>query len=132
MTRHHLFNPEGMPPAAGFSHGAVVAEGRVVHIAGQTGHRPDLSIDPGLVDQFSVACRAVARVIAEAGGEPSDLVSLTIYTTVVSQYRESLKPLGAAYRSVFGRHYPPTALVGVKELYDPDALVELVGVAVVA
>lgn len=121
-----------MPPASGFSHGAIPAGGRTVYIAGQTGHHPDLSIDPGLVDQFAVACRAVARVIGEAGGEPTDLVTLTIYTTVLDRYRENLKPLGEAYRSVFGRHYPPMALIGIKELYDPEALVELVGVAVVA
>ena len=120
-----------MPPGVGFSLGSVAVGGRTVYIAGQTGHHPDLTIDEGLVEQFAVACRAVARVIDEAGGEPADLVSLTIYTTVLDRYRESLEPIGEAYRSVFGKHYPPMALIGVSELYDPDALVELVAVAVV-
>jgi len=131
VSRHRLFDPEGMSPPVGFSHGALSAGGRTLHIAGQTGHQPDLSIDDGLVEQFAQACRAVARVIEEAGGKPGDLVSLTIYTTQIESYRENLGPIGAAYRQVFGHHFPPMALIGVSELFDPRSVVELVGVAVV-
>jgi enamine deaminase RidA (YjgF/YER057c/UK114 family) len=104
----------------------------MLHIAGQTGHHRDGSIDAGIVEQFAVACSAVAEVISEAGGEPGDLVSLTIYTTDVAGYRDHLGPIGEAYREVFGKHYPPMALIGVAELFDPEAKVELVGVAVIA
>ncbi len=92
MSRHRLFNPEGMAPAVGFSHGALGAGGRILHIAGQTGHHNDGSIDPGLVEQFAQACRSVARVIEEAGGSPEDLLSLTIYTTDVGGYRGQSGP----------------------------------------
>ncbi|MEX1126356.1 MAG: RidA family protein [Acidimicrobiia bacterium] len=131
MSRHHLFDPEGMTPPFGFSHGALAVMGRTLHIAGQTGHHPDLTIDDGLVEQFAVACSAVARVIEEAGGEPEDLISMTIYTTQIATYRDNLGPIGAAYREVFGRHFPPMALIGVSDLFDPRSVVELVGVAVV-
>jgi enamine deaminase RidA (YjgF/YER057c/UK114 family) len=131
MSRHHLFNPDDLPPATGFSYGAVAASGRVLHIAGITGLNADGSLGDALVDQFAVACGGVAKVIEGAGGEPSDLVSMTIYTTDVGQYLENLKPIGAAYREVFGRHYPPMALIGVARLFDTKALVELVCVAVV-
>jgi enamine deaminase RidA (YjgF/YER057c/UK114 family) len=56
---------------------------------------------------------------------------LTIYTTDIAGYRDDLSPIGGAYRAVFGKHYPPMALIGVSELFDPEAKVELVGVAVV-
>jgi enamine deaminase RidA (YjgF/YER057c/UK114 family) len=131
MSRHDLVNPGGLAPARGFSHGAVASQGRTLHIAGQTGHHPDQTIDEGIVDQFARACVAVAQVIAAAGGEPGDLVSLTIYTTDVAGYRDQLGPIGEAYRAVFGKHYPPMALIGVAELFDPKAKVELVGMAVV-
>lgn len=131
MSRHRLFDPEGMPPASGFSYGALADSGRVLHIAGITGHAADGSIDIDLVDQFGAACAGVAKVIAEAGGSPSDLVSLTIYTTDIETYRARPKELGVSYREVFGRHYPPMALFGIAELFDPRAVVELVGVAVV-
>ncbi|MGA7095988.1 MAG: RidA family protein [Acidimicrobiia bacterium] len=131
MSRHRLINPDGMPPPIGFSHGALVGDGQALHIAGQTGHHPDLSIDDDLVAQFEVACASVARVIDEAGGMVTDLVSLTIYTTDVEGYRGRLDEIGMAYRRVFGKHYPPMALIGVAELFDPASIVELVAVAVV-
>lgn len=131
MSRHQLFNPEGMTPAVGFSYGAVVGDGRVLHIAGITGERPGGGFDESLVDQFATACRGVARVITEAGGQPSDLVSMTIYTTAMEEYEASMKPIGIAYREVFGRHFPPMALIGASALFDPSAQVELVCVAVV-
>lgn len=131
MSRHHLFDPEGMPAAVGFSYGALAGEGRTLHIAGLTGHQGDGSIDDDLVGQFAVACESVAKVIDEAGGQTSDLVSMTIYTTDIDGYRAQVKPIGERYRKVFGRHYPPMALFGIDELFDPRAKVELVCVAVV-
>ena len=131
MTRHNLFNPGGMPPASGFSYGAISAEGRLLHIAGLTGHKADESIVESIVEQFSQACRNVAKVIEDAGGEPSDLVSMTIYTSSIEEYRSHLKEIGTRYREVFGKHYPPMALFGISELFDSRAKVELACVAVV-
>jgi enamine deaminase RidA (YjgF/YER057c/UK114 family) len=131
MSRHHLFDPDGMAPAVGFSYGAVSAGGKLLHIAGLTGHLSDGSIADDLVEQFGAACESVAKVIDAAGGDPSDLVSMTIYTTDIDGYRRRLGAIGEAYRAVFGRHYPPMALFGISELFDPNALVELVCVAVV-
>lgn len=131
MSRHHLFNPPGMASATGFSYGAATADGQTIYIAGLTGHHADGSIAEDIVAQFGVACESVAKVVSEAGGEPSDVVSVIIYTSDIAQYRENLKPIGEAYRSVFDSHYPPMALLGVSELFDPVAKVELVCTAVV-
>lgn len=131
MTRHHLFDPEGLAPALGFSHGAVSLPGRTVHVAGQIGARGDGTLPPGLVHQFAQACRNVVAVVEEAGGTPDDVVSMVIFTTDMEGYRDGLAPLGSAYREVFGRHYPPMALIGVSQLLHPEALVELLCVAVV-
>jgi enamine deaminase RidA (YjgF/YER057c/UK114 family) len=131
MSGHQFLNPEGLAPARGFSHGAVPANGRTLYIAGQTGHHQDMSLDADLVEQFARACQSVAAVITEAGGNPTDLVSMTIYTTDVPGYRQSLGPIGEAYRQVFGKHFPPMALIGVAELFDPTAKVELVCTAVI-
>lgn len=131
MSRHHLFDPEGLPPASGFSYGALAADGRLLHVAGMTGHHPDGSIDDDLVEQFRRACASVERVVRQAGGEPADVVSMTIYTTDIQGYRDRLREIGVAYRGVFGKHFPPMALFGVSELFDPAARVELVCVAVV-
>jgi enamine deaminase RidA (YjgF/YER057c/UK114 family) len=131
VSGHQFLNPEGLAPARGFSHGAIPAEGRTLYIAGQTGHQEDMTLDDGLVEQFARACQSVAQVIVAAGGEPDDLVSMTIYTTDVAGYKENLGPIGEAYREVFGKHFPPMALIGVAELFDPEAKVELVCTAVI-
>ena len=131
MTRHHMFNPDGLPEAKGFSYGAVAAEGRTLYVSGVTAERPDGSFPDGIAAQFGDACARAARVITEAGGDPTDLVSMTIYTTDVGGYKANMAAVGAAYRAVFGRHFPPIALVGVAELFEKDALIELVCVAVV-
>lgn len=131
VTRHHMFNPEGLPEAKGFSYGALAAQGRALYVSGITAERTDGTFPHGIAPQFGEACARVARVISAAGGEPTDLVSMTIYTTDVAGYKAELGAVGAAYRQVFGRHFPPIALLGVAELFEKDALVELVCVAVV-
>ena len=50
--------------------------------------------------------------------------------TDVDEYRASLSDLGDVWRTHFGRRYPAMALVGVAALFEPDAKVELMGVAV--
>ncbi len=131
MSRHLPVNPEGMPPARGFSHGVLSMGGRILHIAGETGHGPDLGIDEDFVAQFGRACRNVAQVVEAAGGEVTDVVSLTIFVTDISEYRNRLSEVGPAYRSVFGRHFPAMSLIGISELVDQRARVEIQGVAVI-
>lgn len=131
MTRHQLINPSDLPAPSGFSYAAKPGDGRTVHLAGITGHHADGTIDDDLVDQFRTACQSVARVIEEVGGEPADLVSMTIFTTDIATYRARPRELGVAYRSVFGKHFPPMALFGIDALFDPSAVIELVCVAVV-
>jgi enamine deaminase RidA (YjgF/YER057c/UK114 family) len=129
---HELVNPESLPPPRGFSHAALATSGRTVHLAGQTGHRADgVLAGDGLVEQFDQACANVVEALRAAGGEPDHLISLMIYTTDMGAYRQERQQIGEAYRRSFDRHYPAMALIGVSELVDPKAKVELVGVAVV-
>ncbi len=76
----HLFvDPPGLPKAVGFSHAAVAHEGKTVYLAGQAGHRPDGTIGPDLLDQFSQACQNVAVALEGTGASRDDLVSLYIF-----------------------------------------------------
>jgi enamine deaminase RidA (YjgF/YER057c/UK114 family) len=132
VAAHEFLNPEGMSPPVGFSHVAVAAPGRMVFVAGQTAHQADGSLAGStLAEQFAAAAANVAAALAAAGASPGDLVQLHIFTTDVDGYRAQSKEIGAAYRAVFGPHYPPMALFGVTRLYDPAALVELVATAVI-
>lgn len=125
-----LIDPEGMPPAVGFSHAVEATGERVLYIAGQTGHRADGTIPGELVNQFRQAARNVVACLDAAGFPTDAVVQMIIYSTDVSEYRGNLGPIGEAYREIFGRHYPAIALVGVTELFDPAARVELVCTAV--
>ncbi len=125
-----LVNPDDLPEPRGFSH-AVESDGdRTLWIAGQTGELADGTLPEGLVDQFRQALANVEACLDEAGFPPDSVVRMVIYTTDLGAYRRSLAPLGEAYRQVFGRHYPAMALIGVTELFDPAAKVELLCTAV--
>lgn len=128
---HELVNPEGLLPPAGFSHAVVAAPGRTVHLGGQTGHRADSSLPDGLVAQYEQAARNIVTALAAVGAGPHHLVSLVVYTTDAAGYRDALRELGEVHRDVLGRHYPAMALFEVTGLFDPDAVVELLGTAVV-
>lgn len=129
---HTLVNSAELAPAVGFAHAVVPAQGRTVYLGGQTAQDSTGQIVPGgLVEQFDTALGNIVTALRAAGGGPGDLVNLTIYTTEVSTYRAALADLGRTYRRHLGKHYPAMALFGVSGLFDAEALVELVGTAVV-
>jgi enamine deaminase RidA (YjgF/YER057c/UK114 family) len=60
------------------------------------------------------------------------IVRLTVYVTDKRLYLDALRDVGAAYRSLLGRHFPAMALVEVAGLVEPGALVEIEGTAAIA
>ena len=129
---HELINPETLLPPLGFAHAVVAEGGRTVYLGGQAGHRSDGTlVAGGVVEQFDQACANVVAALEAAGARPEHLVSLQIFVTNLDAYRSSLGPIGQAYRKHFGKHYPAMALLGTTELFDSEAIVELVGVAVI-
>lgn len=123
-------NPDELAPARGFSHATVV--GDTVWLGGQIGSdATGKVVEPGdIVAQFARAMRNVAIALRAAGCVPEDTVKLTYYVTELTAYRNNLTAIGAAYREVFGRHYPASTLIEVRSLLDPNALVEIDAVAV--
>jgi len=119
------FNPPELGPAVGFAHAS--RAGGFVFLGGQVGcDASGRIVDPtDLARQFARALGNVATALEAAGSAPGQAVKLTYYVTDVAAYRRHLKAIGAAYREVFGKHFPATSLFGVKELFDPDALVEI-------
>jgi enamine deaminase RidA (YjgF/YER057c/UK114 family) len=123
-------NPAELAPARGYSHATVA--GDTVWVGGQVGSDQTGNIvEPGDVTaQFARAIRNVAIALKAAGCEPEDTVKLTYYVSDLEVYRNHLSAIGAAYRDVFGRHYPASTLIEVRSLFDPNALVEIDAVAV--
>jgi enamine deaminase RidA (YjgF/YER057c/UK114 family) len=119
---NRIVNPPELGPARGFSH-AVVA-GDTVYLAGQIG------AGETIVDQFDAALANLIVALRASGGDVGDLVSLQVFVTDVPAYQAALSGLGKAWRRQFGDHYPAMGLFGVTALFDPAALVEVMGVAV--
>lgn len=124
------FDPPELARPSGFTH-AVAASGRVVFLAGQTGADADGRIVPGgVVAQFERALTNLLTALRATGGGPEHLAQLTIYIVDMDGYRARAREIGAVWRRLVGGRYPATAGVGVARLWDPEALVELQGAAV--
>ena len=126
-------NPEELGRPSGFSHAVSVTAGRMVFLAGQVGmDRDGMVVSGGVVAQFEQALANLLAALAAAGGQPADLVSLTVYSVDVPGYQAHARQIGAVWRRRAGLHYPAMAAVGVTRLWDPDALVEIQGIAAVS
>lgn len=132
MSGVEILRPRGWAPPRGYADGTA-ATGRMVFTAGQIGWNPATAAfeTDDFAAQAGQALRNVAAVLAAAGARPEHVVRLTWYVTSRDAYLAAGKALGAAYREVFGRHYPAMAVVVVAGLLEPRALVEIEATAVV-
>ena len=127
-----VLRPDGWPPPRGYADG-VVADGRVVALAGQIGWDPvtcTFATDD-FAGQARQALRNVATLLREAGATPAHLVRMTWFVTSRDAYAAARRALGAAWREEMGETYPPMSVVVVAGLLEPRALVEIEATAVV-
>jgi enamine deaminase RidA (YjgF/YER057c/UK114 family) len=130
MADLNRVNPDSLARPSGFSH-AVVGRGTAVFLAGQTGMNADGAIvGGGVVAQFEQALANLLTALAEAGGTPDRLASLTIYIVDMDDYRAHAREIGEVWRRLVGTGYPASAGIGVTRLWDAEALVEVQGLAV--
>lgn len=123
-------NPASLPRPRGYSHGTL--SGNTLRLGGQTALDQDMKIVPGgIVAQFRQAFSNVLATLAEAGGTPQDLVSITIYLTDIPDYQAHGKEIGEAWRELAGPVYPAMAGIGTTGLWQPGAMIEILGVAVI-
>ena len=123
-------NPASLPAPRGYSHGTL--SGNTLYLGGQTALDQDMMIVPGgIVEQFRQAFSNVLATLAEAGGRPSDLVSITLYLTDIPDYQAHGREIGEVWRELAGPAYPAMAGIGTTALWQPEALIEIVGVAVI-
>jgi enamine deaminase RidA (YjgF/YER057c/UK114 family) len=85
----------------------------------------------GIVEQFRQAFSNVLATLAEAGGVPEDLVSITIYLTDIPDYQAHGREIGQVWRELAGPVYPAMAGIGTTALWQPEAMIEILGVAVI-
>jgi enamine deaminase RidA (YjgF/YER057c/UK114 family) len=125
--RHLL--PEGWPRPSGYSNG-VEAEGTQVFVAGMIGWDTGGQFPQGFAAQLRQTLENTLAVLAEAGAGPEHVVRMTWYVKDLDHYRDSLREIGAVYREVMGKNFPAMAVVGVNDLVEPQALLEIESTAV--
>jgi enamine deaminase RidA (YjgF/YER057c/UK114 family) len=129
---HHFVRPEGWPRPKGYANG-VVAEGKLLFVAGQVGWDPrneTPTFPSSFAAQFDQALANVVEVVRAAGGEPSQLTRLILYVVDKKEYVAALKEVGESWRRHLGRHYPAMVMVQVTALLEDAAKVEIEGTAV--
>lgn len=130
---YEIVNPEELGAPKGWNNGMLARPGgRLLFVAGQIASDSEGRVrDRDFGSQFGQALANAVAVVRKAGGTERDIGRLTIYVTDMDAYRSSLSDVGSAYRGVMGLHFPAMALVGVTELVNSDALVEIEATAVV-
>jgi enamine deaminase RidA (YjgF/YER057c/UK114 family) len=123
--------PPGWAPPKGYSNGVSV-RGRQIFLAGQIGwNESQQLVSNDFATQVRQAFKNIVALLQQAGAGPEHLVRLTWFVTDLAEYRNGVKEIGAAYREVIGRHYPPMSVVGVADLVEKGAKVEIEATAVV-
>ena len=133
MSEHLSFiEPEGFAAPRGYANG-VLTEGKTLYVGGQIGWNAQQEFtSDDFAEQFAQALDNVIAVVGAAGGQGSDIASMTIFVTDLEAYRQSVKSLAPIWRERLGKHYPAMALVGVAGLVETRALLEIQAVAAIA
>lgn len=122
---HKIIQPEGWLPAKGYSNGVLTRDG-VLHIGGQIGWNAEQTfVARDFIGQMRQALRNIVDIVEAAGGTASDVTRLTWFVTDKTEYLNAQKDVGAAYREVFGRHFPAMSMLVVAALIEDEALVEI-------
>jgi len=131
MTDAHIvLHPRSWKKANGFANG-VVAEGRLVFLAGQIGWNAEQKFESSdFVRQARQALANIVTLVEEAGGRAQHITRLTWFVTDKREYLARLPELGEAYRAVMGKHFPAMTLVQIAALVEDDAKVEIEATAV--
>jgi enamine deaminase RidA (YjgF/YER057c/UK114 family) len=126
-----ILQPAGWPKPKGYANGVIV-RGRQVYIAGQIGWNAAGRFESErFSEQVRQALANIVAVLAEAGGRSEHIVRLTWFIVSRDEYLAQLAEVGAAYRAVMGRAYPPMSVVQVVALMEPEAKVEIEATAVI-
>ena len=127
---HRVLHPRGWKEAKGFANG-VVAQGRVVFLAGQIGWNAQQKFESGdFIAQAHQALTNIVTLVEEAGGKVEHITRLTWFVTDKKEYLARQRELGDAYRAVMGRHFPAMTLVQVAALVEDEAKLEIEATAV--
>mgnify|MGYP002652155969 CR=1 FL=1 len=118
-------NPPDWEKPKGYANGMLV-DGSRLYTGGQIGWNKDQVFEHhDFVGQLEQTLANIVAIVHAAGGEVTDIVRLTWFITDKRAYVARQKEVGAAYRAVFGKHFPAMSVVVVSGLIEDDALIEI-------
>ena len=124
-------NPPQLAAPRGFTHAVATDRRRTVYLAGQTAlDHSGAIVGDDIVTQFEQALLNLLQALTAAGGSGDDLATVTIFIVDMDAYLANVREIGKIWRRIVGTEYPAMAGIGVSRLWDPAALVEVQGVAV--
>ncbi len=123
--------PEGWQRPRGYSNG-IQADGEQVFVAGMIGWNEAEEVADGFVAQLALALKNTVAVLAEAGAGPEHVVRMTWYVKGLDAYRENIPDIGRTYREIMGKNFPAMAVIGVVDLVDDGALIEIETTAIIS
>jgi len=122
---HQTIHPQGWLPAKGYANGILTKDG-TLHIGGQIGWDENKKfVSDDFVGQMRQALLNIAAIVETAGGQVSDVTRLTWFVTDKKDYLAHQVEVGAAYREVFGKHFPAMSMLVVADLIEDQAVVEI-------
>lgn len=120
-----IVQPEGWAPAKGYANG-ILTEGKTLYIGGQIGWNSEkIFEEKDFIGQMEQVLKNIKEIVEAAGGRVENVVRLTWFIIDKGDYMANQSAVGAAYRRVFGRHFPAMSVVVVKELIEDEALIEI-------
>ena len=120
-----IVQPEGWAPAKGYANG-ILTEGKTLYIGGQIGWNSEkIFEEKDFIGQMEQVLKNIKEIVEAAGGRVENIVRLTWFIIDKGDYISNQSAVGAAYRRVFGRHFPAMSVVVVKELIEDEALIEI-------
>ena len=120
-----IVQPKGWAPAKGYANG-ILTEGKTLYIGGQIGWNSEkIFVEKDFIGQMEQVLKNIKEIVEAAGGRVENIVRLTWFIIDKGDYMANQSAVGAAYRRVFGRHFPAMSVVVVKELIEDEALIEI-------
>jgi enamine deaminase RidA (YjgF/YER057c/UK114 family) len=107
---------------------AAVRIGPTLRLTGHTGTRPDGSFSSDVAEQLRQTFANIADTLAAAGCTWADVEEITAFHVGLSAQGDLFLQVAAEFVSA---PFPAWSAVGVVELYEPDAVVELRVVATI-
>lgn len=124
-------NPTPWLQGFGLNHAVEVRGGdRTLYLSGQTASDAEgAPMHPGdMVAQYKAAWHCLLDALACAGMDPTNIVRLNFYVTDVSAFMDAAEQIMPIHGEA-GAQIVST-LLGVKELYHPDIMIEIEATAV--